>query len=88
MPGGAPVEAGEGDRELEPVCLCRSACTAAAGSRSSDRQVPGLGQPGRQRSSHRLTHVIICHGTAFSDSISFNDLWARVQPGEPKPLQY
>jgi hypothetical protein len=48
----------------------------------------GLGQPGRQRSSHRLTHVIFCHRTAFYDSISFNDLWARVQPGEPKPLQY
>jgi hypothetical protein len=44
--------------------------------------------PAASTGSHRLTHVIFCHGTAFYDSISFNDLWARVQPGEPKPLQY
>jgi uncharacterized protein len=28
-----------------------------------------------------LTNGQVIDGTAFYDSISFNDLWARVQPG-------
>jgi hypothetical protein len=29
----------------------------------------------------KLRDSRVIHGTAFYDSISFNELWARVQPG-------